>query len=279
MNTPDTRRKLLRSIAAGGSVAAVTAWHRPIVNAVMLPAHAQTTAPTPTPVLATLSGTLSPSSIQEGGIGTFTFTLSAPLSSDLTFFLTVGGTTGIEDFIAFGDEFTIPAGETNFDISFFPMGNDNTLEGPETAILSINPASLSLPGVAVPDTLIGTFELIDQDLTTATVGFLTAGMILTEGNTIGIDVQVNTPQIGNPLNVNLNVSSTLIQGTDFTLTGANYNAATNTLTFPGPGITQTIWLNSLAGAGDVTFDLVSTTPYTVALGNADSVTIAINGTV
>ena len=276
--TPDTRRKLLRSIAASGSVAAVTAWHRPIVDAVILPTHAQTTGPVPAPVLATLSGTLTPASLSEGGLGTYTFTLSAALPSDLTFSLALSGTAIASDLIAFSDPITIQAGQTSFSPSFFPMGNDSLLEGPESAIISINPATLSMPGIAVPNPVVGTLTIVDEDLVTATVGFLTPSTTIGTGSTIAIQVQVSTPQIGNPFNVSISVSGSLTQDADFTLTGGNYNSATNMLTFPAgaPGaITQTIMLSSVAGTGDVTLTIGSTTPYNVASGGASSVTITI----
>lgn len=39
------RRRLLKTLTAGGAVATVTTWHKPIIDAVVLPAHAQTSDP------------------------------------------------------------------------------------------------------------------------------------------------------------------------------------------------------------------------------------------
>jgi len=42
-NTENKRRKLLKSAAIGGGALGAINWSKPIVNAVSLPAHAQTT--------------------------------------------------------------------------------------------------------------------------------------------------------------------------------------------------------------------------------------------
>lgn len=65
-NHRESRRKLLRSIAAGsGAVAVATgkampeSWTKPVIDSVLLPAHAQTSVPRSGPTRATFSQTLS----------------------------------------------------------------------------------------------------------------------------------------------------------------------------------------------------------------------------
>ena len=46
----ESRRKLLKSLSVSGAAGAVGVWHKPVVDAVALPVHAQTTDTTDTPV-------------------------------------------------------------------------------------------------------------------------------------------------------------------------------------------------------------------------------------
>ncbi|HHD63393.1 MAG TPA: twin-arginine translocation signal domain-containing protein [Desulfobulbaceae bacterium] len=54
-----SRRKALKKIAAGGAVAGILAlsgkWSKPVVDSIILPAHAQATNPEPPPVTTTLA--------------------------------------------------------------------------------------------------------------------------------------------------------------------------------------------------------------------------------
>ncbi len=75
----DKRRKLLKSIAAGGSAVVVgknlpESWHKPVIDTVTLPAHAATTddsgsaaggAPTPPPCCLTAGSYCGPATNQE----------------------------------------------------------------------------------------------------------------------------------------------------------------------------------------------------------------------
>jgi hypothetical protein len=56
-----SRRKVLKKIAAGGAVAGVLAltgkWSKPVVDSIIVPAHAQATNPEPPPVTTTTTTT------------------------------------------------------------------------------------------------------------------------------------------------------------------------------------------------------------------------------
>lgn len=141
----DSKRKLLKSIAAGsGAIMAgkslPESWSRPVVNAIVLPSHAQTSPPLTTPALTTPALTYScsvagPAAIFDGPAGvplgpfeyTITNTGTGPLTGgDINVPKTDGTTGGINFMVDLSGGIPDPlAPGSNFTISLTGVSVEN----------------------------------------------------------------------------------------------------------------------------------------------------------
>jgi len=142
------RRKLLKSIIAGsGAILAgkslPDSWAKPVVDSVMLPAHAQTSQALIPPPSGPFSSTLSDGPVASGGTRTFNF--------DVTGFIPTGD--GTVDIIAIGDI----ANTANEDYEIF-------IEGTSLGLTSIGTLVLQqCDGIGVSDS----FNIFQADLIAA----------------------------------------------------------------------------------------------------------------
>ena len=113
------RRKLLLGLGAGGAIAA---WHKPVINAVVTPAHAQTSVPVPMPTPAELCPMITIGNVVTGPVsGT-----NVPPVCSVTFDV-LSGTPGVSLTITAIDAGTLPA-DTTFSVD--SLGTATDLVGP-----------------------------------------------------------------------------------------------------------------------------------------------------
>lgn len=138
------RREALKSIVVGGgAVAAIKTmpeqWAKPLVNSLIIPSHAQTSASDPVPL--TCEFTASSELLQQVGgvttsVGTFNFpgAVETFATGDLTFNITAMVTPGVSD------NFTLSAISNDIDVSAFPQNSS-----PDSANGQLNFVGLSAP--------------------------------------------------------------------------------------------------------------------------------------
>ncbi|WP_443943537.1 Calx-beta domain-containing protein [Pedobacter sp. AW1-32] len=169
--------------------------------------------------------------------GEFTFTLSNVSTTDTRVSFSISGSaTSGADYTALPTTITIPAGQKSITLPV-PVLNDNVVEGTETVILTMNPAT-SNPSISASTTP-AIVNITDSGSSIATI---TAG---TNGNENGL--QKGTFEV-----TLSNISSTDTQLT-FELSGtategSDYTAITKTVTIPAGTTTATIDIPVLADA-------------------------------
>lgn len=175
---------------------------------------------------ATLSVTTSTPNITEGnpgvsGTGTFTFTLTSPLSTARTISYSVTGTaTSGTDYTALAGSFIMPANTLTHTLNLSPVA-DIIIEGDETVIVTITGVS-GTPAVTV-DVTPATITIVDDD--TPQILYSPSSVTMNEGGTSTIEVWLSGPPAGT---VTLNLS-TLVPGlltlgtTTLTFNASNYS--------------------------------------------------------
>ncbi len=113
------RRRLIRILAlsGGGAVGAVMSsrWETPVIESVLLPAHAQTTVVSAVPCLINIAAT-----VDSGDIFTLALAISSQSGGTPT---TLASTTGDDELISLADTVTLPPGDYE---AFFRLTHPNS---------------------------------------------------------------------------------------------------------------------------------------------------------
>ncbi len=155
------------------------------------------------------------------GTGTFTFTLSNPVSTSRTISYLISGTAiSGTDFIALSGSFTMPANALTYNLTLTSLA-DLIVEGDETVTVTITGIS-GTPALTVNGTP-ATITIDDDDL--PSILFSPASVTIAEGSTATIDVWLSNPPAGS---VTLNLSTLLagvlnISPLTFTFNSLNYS--------------------------------------------------------
>jgi len=211
-------------------------------------------------VIPAVSLSVSPASIAEdGGVATFTATLSEATTRNVTVNLTFSGTaTDGTDYTASGSTITVTAGNTTGTITVTGI-NDYTTENNETVIADIN----TVTNGTEDGTQQATATIIDDDSPGITVN-PTSGLVTTEsGGTATFTVKLNTQPTAS-VTITLSSGDTsegTVSPTSLTFTTSNWNTA------------QTV---TVTGVDDSAFD--GDIDYTIITGTASSSDTDYNGT-
>lgn len=200
--------------------------------------------------------------------GLFVITRAGVTTGELTVFFTVSGTaTSGTDYLPLESTVstTIPAGWSSKTIAVDPL-HDNECDGDKLVTLTL--ASNSLYTVASPSS--ATVTIVDSDLPTITIESTTP-TISEGGSQTGSYVITRTGTTGKDLTVNIAVSGTAHEGT-------NYAALNRSFTIPAQSSSKTITLtpirdNEFTGNLTVVLSLVPSSLYSI--GSPGSATITI----
>jgi regulation of enolase protein 1 (concanavalin A-like superfamily) len=163
-----------------------------------------------------------PNATESGTAGQFTISRTGLTTSALTVSLSRSGTaTSGTDFTALPTTVTIPIGATDAVVKVSPI-QDTLVEGPETVILSVvaNAAyTLGTPSSA-------TVTIADDDRSTVSITATDPIASETPGNTGTLTVTRTAPTTA-ALTVNLTISGTATNGTDYTSIASTLSFAAN----------------------------------------------------
>jgi VCBS repeat-containing protein len=182
--------------------------------------------------------TINDVTVNEGaGTATFTVSLSNPIDTDVNVDVNYGGgsaTGGGVDYDSSTDSLTFAAGSTAAQTVTVAINDDNIVEATETFLASLStPTALGGRSVSTTDT--GTGTIADNDSAAFTIDDVT----VTEGGTATFTVSLNNPT-DIPITINVNYGSGTATG------GADYDSATDTLTFPaGSTTSQTVTVSTV----------------------------------
>ncbi|WP_421939882.1 Calx-beta domain-containing protein [Pedobacter sp.] len=217
---------------------------------------------------------------EPGTAGRFIFTLSNPATTNTQITYNVTGTASAgADYTSIGTTVTIPAGQTSVSVDV-PVLDDDTVEGPETVILTMAAATsnTAITASTTPETV----NISDNDLAVATV---TAG---TNGDENGPVNGTFTVNLTHPSSTDTQVTYSLAGSAT---EGVDYSSITaKTITIPAGSTSATITIPVLAdavveGVETVRVTLLSTnntaitvdnTPASINISDNNSATVSIS---
>ncbi|RYE69742.1 MAG: tandem-95 repeat protein, partial [Rhizobiaceae bacterium] len=251
-------------------IATLTASNNPLVALSNVPASINVIDNTN----ATVTVTASADGAEPSTTGEFTFTLSNVSTTDTQVGYTISGTaTSGLDYTTINNTITIPAGQTTVKV-VVPVLNDNIIEGNETVILTLNPATNNLSITANPTP--ATVNITDSGSAIATI---TAGVNGAENGSVNgtFTVTLNNPS-ATPTILTYTLNGTATEGDDYT------PIVTKTITIPAGQTSATITIPVLAdaiveGTETVIAGLVSANSSLVTISNVSaSINITDNNT-
>ncbi|MCZ4222600.1 Calx-beta domain-containing protein [Pedobacter rhodius] len=265
-------------IIEGGEtvIATITASNNPLVTVSNTPATltiADNTTATVT-VAETANGA------EPNIAGQFTFTLSNVSTTDTQVSFSVSGTaTSGTDYNAIGTSITIPAGQKTVTLAI-PVLNDNVVEGTETVVLTMNPATNNTAVTA--NTNPATVSISDNDSAIATIAPGVNGN--ENGQVAGTFIVTLSNPSSTPTLITYTLGGTATEGSD-------YSAITNkTITIPAGQTTGTITvpvvsdavvegtetiIATLAGTGN-TGITVDNSPVSINISDNNSASVSLS---
>ena len=255
--------------------------HRPVEASYFRPLPSSISVP---PVPANTVTVATTDSIAREGLGNsgaFTVTRSGSTASPLTVCYGLIGTSAYStDYLATGLSVIIPAGAASATVMIEPI-DDTTSELDESVIFQLAPAATYALGAATQ----GTVTLQDNEMPQVSV-VATRLAISENGDEVGLFTFTRTNQLSSAITVNLTISGTATNGTDYpslpsTVTiPAGQLSTTVTIVATADGLTEpeeTIILGLSPGTGYVTDGPLTATCYILAEPPAVSWKLAGNG--
>ncbi len=142
--------------------------------------------------------------------GSYTISLSNPVSSDTQIFYSIGGTAAPDtDYTALSGTVTIPAGSTSATLPVEVI-DDNTVEGDESVILTLTATGNA---VVLSETDEATLTLADDDSSAVTISATTLGA---EPDQDGLFTFALSNPAAQPTTVSYTVSGSATAGADYT---------------------------------------------------------------
>ncbi|HEY0262782.1 MAG TPA: Calx-beta domain-containing protein [Chitinophagales bacterium] len=217
--------------------------------------------------IPTVTLSVSPTTVPEGGAATFTATLSIPATSTLTVSANVGGTATLgQDYYVSGGTFTFSPGSTTATITG-TAAFDGITEGSETVIVSL----VSGSGYNVGSPSSATVTITDAAPPTVTLS--ASSTSIQEGGSSFVVATLSAP-LGFNIGVDYIVGGTAGEFTDYTIQGLigsfSFEAGTTTDTIEIIALTDDV---TPEGNETAIFGLSSGSDYTV--GSPSSTTITI----
>ncbi len=208
--------------------------HRPVEANYFRPLPSSISLP-PVPANTVTVATTDPIAREGlGNNGVFTVTRSGSTANALTVcYSLVGTATYPTDYLATGLSVIIPAGAVSAPILIEPI-DDTVLELDETVIFQLAPAATYALGAATE----GTVTLQDNEIPQVRI-VATQPAISENGDEIGVFTFTRANQLSSAINVNITISGTATNGTD-------YPSLPSTVTIPAGQLSATVTIHATA---------------------------------
>ncbi len=217
---------------------------------------------------ATLSITATTQAAEDNTNGLFTISTSNqfPTATEVTF--SVGGNaTGGTDYTALGTTVTFPAGTDSITLPVEVL-SDASIEGDETVVVTLTGTDNTNVTIGANDS--ATVTITDND--TATLAITTTAQAA-EDNTDGLFTITTTNQFNTAVTVDISITGSATEGTDYAAIGTTVNFPANTTSITLP--VEVLADASVEGDETVVVTLTDTDNTDVTIGASDAATITI----
>ncbi|MDE3741460.1 Calx-beta domain-containing protein [Maribacter polysaccharolyticus] len=217
---------------------------------------------------ATLSITATTQAAEDNTDGLFTITTSNqfPTATEVTF--SVGGNaTANSDYTALGTTVTFPEGTDSITLPVEVL-SDASIEGDETVVVTLTGTDNTNVTIGANDS--ATVTITDND--TATLAITTTAQAA-EDNTDGLFTITTTNQFNTAVTVDISITGSATEGTDYAAIGTTVNFPANTTSITLP--VEVLADASVEGDETVVVTLTDTDNTDVTIGASDAATITI----